>query len=60
MAEQVEVSDVSLFKKAMNEMVVKNDKSWNNTLDYYYAKRRYKEYTREEVENIITSGSVEA
>ena len=59
MAEQVEVSELSLFKKAIDDMVVKSEKSWNNTLDYYYSRRRYKEYTREEVEKIINSGSIE-
>lgn len=60
MAEQVEISELTLFKKAIDDMVVKSEKSWNNALDYYYSKRRYKEYTREEVEDIINRGSIEA
>ena len=59
MAEQVEISELALFKKAIDDMVVKSEKSWNNALDYYYSKRRYKEYTREEVEDIINHGSIE-
>ena len=59
MAEQVEISELALFKKAIDDMVVKSEKSWNNALDYYYSKRRYKEYTREEVEEIINRGSIE-
>lgn len=60
MAEQVEISELALFKKAIDDMVVKSEKSWNNALDYYYSKRRYREYTREEVEEIINRGSIEA
>ena len=60
MAEQVEISDLTTFKKAIEGMVVKSDKSWNNTLDYYYSQRHYKTYTRKEVEDTINSGSIDA
>ena len=59
--EQVKVSkeeDLGLFKKAIEGMVAKSDKSWNESLGYSYWVRRTKEYTPEEVERIINSSSL--
>jgi len=52
--------DLSTFKRAVDEMIVKSDKSWQETLGYRTFGRRLKEYTREEVEKIINSSSVQA
>ena len=58
--EQVKTNfDISVFKKAMVDMVAKNAKAWNDSLSSY-AWRRTKEYSKEEVERIITSGSIVA
>ena len=59
MAEQVEISDLANFTKAIDGMIVKNEKSWKDTLSYYESWYHFKEYTREEVEKIISSGAVE-
>jgi len=42
--------DITLFKKAMEDMVAKNVKAWNESIGYSYSFRRTKEYTKEEVE----------
>lgn len=61
MAEQVaNAHDLTTFKKAFDGMVAKNSKAWNSSYDYYYASRRFKEYTKEEVEKIINSNSIHA
>ena len=59
MAEQVEISDLANFTKVIDGMIVKNEKSWKDTLSYYESWYHFKEYTREEVEKIISSGAVE-
>ena len=56
--EQVKVSELELFKKAIDGMIAKSDKSWNESLGYSYWVRRTKEYTPEEVEAIINGGSL--
>ena len=50
--------DLTTFKKAIDDMVVKSDKSWNDSLSFSFRMRKLKEYTKEEVENIINSGSL--
>lgn len=58
--EQVKISGVELelFKKAIDGMVAKSAKSWNESLSYSYSLRKSKEYTQEEVEKIINGGSL--
>ena len=58
MAENEHISDLATFKKAIDGMVAKSGKSWNDSLGYYYSKRKFKEYTREEAEQIINSGDI--
>ena len=51
--------DLSIFKKAQNDMVAKNAASWNE----YYSRRnttRTRDYTLEEIDKIINSGSLSA
>ena len=59
--EQVKTSniDISVFKKAMTDMVAKSAKAWNDSLGSY-AWRKTKEYTPEEVDKIIASSSITA
>lgn len=54
------INDLTTFKKAFSDMVVKSDKSWNESLGFYFSNRKLKEYSREEVEKIINSGSLQA
>lgn len=58
--EQVKVSgrDLELFKRAIDGMVAKSARSWNESLGFSYSFRKTKEYTKEEVEQIINSGSL--
>lgn len=48
---------LATFKKAMNEMIAKNGKSWNESLGYSYS-YRVKDYTKEEVQQIINGSSL--
>ena len=59
--EQVKTKDfdISVFKRAMGDMVAKSAKAWNDNLNSY-AWRKVKEYTKEEVEAIINSSSITA
>ena len=50
--------DITTFKKAMDGMVAKNGKAWNESLGFSYNLRRIREYTKEEVEKIINSSSL--
>lgn len=59
MRELNEQDNLATFKEAFSEMVVKSGKSWNESLGYYFNNRKLKEYTKEEVENVINSGSLE-
>ena len=52
--------DISTFKRAVDEMIIKSDMSWQETLGYRTFGRKLKEYSKEEVENIINSGSIQA
>ena len=54
-----EITRVSQFSQAFEKMIAKNVKYWNNSLHYYESIRKYS-YTREEVEKIIESNSLEA
>ena len=58
--EQVKISghDIELFKKAIDGMIAKSAKSWNESLGFSYSWRKTKEYTKEEVEQIINSNSL--
>lgn len=59
MAEIAPTRDIELFKKAMDAMVVKNDRSWE---DYgtRWTSKHLKDYTKEEVARILSSNSLEA
>jgi hypothetical protein len=59
MADKQENSrDIGLFKKAIEGMIAKSGNAWNESLNYFYSLRRAKEYTKEEVEQIISSNSL--
>lgn len=55
---KVNIDDFANFKKAIDGMVAKSDKSWNDHYNYYYQVRRTKDYTKKEVEDIINSSSL--
>lgn len=58
--EQVKISgiDLALFKKAIDGMVVKSTKSWNDSFSSYFLTRKTKDYTKEEVDKIISGSSL--
>ena len=58
--EQVKVNnyDFTTFKKAIDGMVVKSDRSWNDQYNYYYCIRKTKDYTKKDVEEIINGSSL--
>ena len=58
MEETRQTIDLTTFKNAFADMVVKNEKSWNDSLGFSLHTRKLKEYTKEEVEKIINSGSL--
>jgi len=60
MEEIKNVNDLSTFKRAFNEMVVKSGRSWNESLGYRIYDSKLKEYSREEVVKIINSSSLQA
>ena len=61
MGESIERNiDLSTFKKNFDEMVIKSEKFWKDSLGFFYRNRKIKEYSREEVESIINSGSLSA
>ena len=51
---------LATFTKAITDMVAKNESSYNSTRWGRNRYERVREYTVEEIENIIESGSVEA
>ena len=51
---------LTTFTKAITDMVAKNESSYNLTRWGRNRYERVKEYTLEEIENIIDSGSIEA
>lgn len=55
---KVNIDNFANFKKAIDGMVAKSDKSWNDHYNYYYQVRRTKDYTKKEVEDIINSSSL--
>lgn len=59
MGEVKQINDLSTFTKAVKDMVAKSVNSWNESLGYSYSIRRLKEYTKEEVEKIINSSSIQ-
>lgn len=60
MGEINKIDDLTTFKKAFNEMVAKSANSWNESLGYTFYNRKLKEYSKEEVERIINSNSLQA
>jgi len=52
--------DLTSFTRAINDMIAKNESSYNLTRYGSYRRERVKEYTLEEINQIIDSGSVEA
>ena len=52
--------ELTSFTKAINAMIAKNESSYNLTRWGRNRYERVKDYTLEEIENIINSGSVEA
>lgn len=48
--------DIANFKRIEEQMVAKNSSAWNNS--YSRSVRRLKDYTLEEIENIINSSSL--
>ena len=60
MGETTKTNDIATFSKAFVQMVAKSEQSWNQSLGYSFSVRRLKEYTKEEVEKIINSGSTQA
>lgn len=59
MEEIKNLTDLSNFKKAVVDMIAKSDKSWNDSLGYSFRSRRIKEYTKEEIKQIINSNSLQ-
>lgn len=60
MGEDRNVNDLTTFKRAFSDMVVKSGKSWNDSLGYRLYGNKLKEYTREEVVKIINGNSLQA
>jgi len=59
MGEIKRIDDLTTFRRVINEMVAKSDRSWNDSLGFSLHSRRIKEYTKEEVEQIINSSSLQ-
>lgn len=59
MGETNKIDDLSIFSKAFKDMVVKSEKSWNESLGERLYGRKLREYTKEEVEQIINSSSIQ-
>jgi hypothetical protein len=55
---EVKERDLTTFKKTYEEMVAKNSTAWNESFEYYRSIRKVKDYTKEEAERIINSGSL--
>ena len=51
-------TQLEIFKKAIDGMIAKNGKSWNESLGLSYNLQRIKNYSKDEVEQIINSGSL--
>lgn len=52
--------DHSIFKAAFQQMVAKNIKSWNGLFGSFDNCHKIKDYSKQEVESIITSSSLDA
>ena len=55
---EVKERDLTTFKKTYEDMVAKNSTAWNESFEYYRSIRKVKDYTKEEAERIINSGSL--
>ena len=55
---EVKERDLTTFKKIYEDMVAKNSTAWNESFEYYRSIRKVKDYTKEEAEHIINSGSL--
>ena len=55
---EVKERDLATFKKTYDGMVAKNSTAWNESFEYYRSIRKVKNYTKEEAERIINSGSL--
>jgi hypothetical protein len=52
--------DLELFKKSINAMIVKNGHSWEDWARDWRFRKFSREYTREEVEKILSSNDIKA
>jgi len=52
------VRDLSTFKKAIEGMIAKNGRSWNELDGRYIRTQKIKNYTPEEIQEIINSGNL--
>lgn len=50
--------DLASFKKITDNMIATNESAYSSKWSDKYSRRRVKNYTKEEVQNIITSGSI--
>lgn len=51
--------DIATFSQALSEMIATSNSSYNSDFNtYFFESRRTKSYTKEEVQNIINSGSL--
>ena len=55
----VQKQDLALFKKAVSDMIAKSGKLWNESIGYYQT-RALRNYSKEEIQSIIDSGSLDA
>lgn len=52
--------DIELFKKSINAMIAKNGASWDDFDNTWRRRHPIKEYSKEEVERILSSSSLQA
>jgi len=57
---EAEKRDFTTFKRHYDNMVAKSSTAWNESFEYYRSIRKVKDYTKEEAERIINSGSLVA
>lgn len=57
-SENKTLQDLATFKRAIDGMVAKNGHPWTETNSFLNRNLRVREYTKEEIEKIIESGSV--
>ena len=58
MEETKRINDLTTFIAIVKEMVAKSEQSWNESLGYSFQSQRIREYTKEEVDQIINSSSL--